>query len=148
MSSKSITTYPYSGGRVFSISSFEFVIASFMCGGKLSSSSGLLVMQLDDIKDSNSCYKQILVYCIHRLQCQKHPWANFITKSLLQNLSLFHLTFHPTLNGKDPIPSMWIISGSHDWSKSNGKVSTMIPPCTTPIHSSPLISIKNPLWIH
>jgi hypothetical protein len=67
---------------------------------------------------------------------------------LLQNLSLFHLTFHPTLNGKDPIPPMWILSGNHEWFGTNGKVSTMIPPCTIPIHSSLSISINNPLCTH
>jgi hypothetical protein len=53
MSFESITTYPWDGGRIFFISSFEFIIISFMCGGELSSSYGLLVMQLVNIRESN-----------------------------------------------------------------------------------------------
>jgi hypothetical protein len=32
----------------------------------------------------------------------------FVGDAILQNLSLFHLTFHPTLTGRIPIPLMWI----------------------------------------
>jgi hypothetical protein len=53
MSFEFVFAYPWNGGRVFSISFFEFVTTSFMCGGELSSSSRLLVMQLVDIKESN-----------------------------------------------------------------------------------------------
>ncbi len=53
MSSKFIMTYPWNGGRVFSISFFESITTSFVCGGKLFSSSRLLVMQLADTKESN-----------------------------------------------------------------------------------------------
>ncbi len=54
MSSKSVTTYPYNGGIVFSIFLSEFVITYFVCDGEVSFSFGLLIMQLANIKESNS----------------------------------------------------------------------------------------------
>jgi hypothetical protein len=72
----------------------------------------------------------------------------FVEDPLLQNLSLFHSTFYPTLIGRVPIPLMWILNENHESCKTCGKVSIMIPPCTTPIHSSPPISTQNPLIIH
>ncbi len=54
MSSESITTYPWNGGRLFFVSSFKFVTTCFVCGGEFFSSSGLLVMWLANTRESNS----------------------------------------------------------------------------------------------
>ncbi len=54
MSSEFVASYPWHVGKIFSISSFESIITSFVCGGDLSSSFGLLIMQLAYIKESNS----------------------------------------------------------------------------------------------
>jgi hypothetical protein len=44
--------------------------------------------------------------------------------------------------------NVWIFNGSHEWFRTCGKVSIMIPPCTTSIHSNPPISIENLVTIH
>jgi hypothetical protein len=38
----------------------------------------------------------------------------FVEDALLQTLSLFHLTFHPTLTGRVLIPRMWILNENHE----------------------------------
>jgi hypothetical protein len=38
----------------------------------------------------------------------------FVEDTLLQNLSLFHLIFQPTLIGRVPIPLMWIFNENHE----------------------------------
>jgi hypothetical protein len=53
MSFESIAAYSWNVGKVLFVSSSESVTTSYVCGGELSSSSGLLVMQLANIKESN-----------------------------------------------------------------------------------------------